>query len=128
MYMFSAASNATSAGSQRPASVAGPPSPSCPPPSPATVVSSGFGFEASSGPPIAPQPASTVIDMVENNSMGVSWEDPPSVRGGVRCVKPNSQRPFISNILTIFPTEGTAHHSNELVNLSCPLQTLNREG
>src|SRR5215217_4306815 len=37
MYMFPAASNAASAGSQRPASVAGPPSPSCEPPSPATV-------------------------------------------------------------------------------------------
>src|SRR5215218_6128629 len=89
MYMFSAASNATSAGSQRPASVAGPPSPSCPPPSPATVVSSGFGFEASSGPPIAPQPASTspqtrstVIDMVENNSMGRPMGGPTFPKGG----------------------------------------------
>src|SRR5215207_3940652 len=73
MYMFPSASSATSVGPHKPAFVAGPPSPSCEPPSPATVVSSGFGFEASSDPPIEPQPASTTpqirstaIDMVDN--------------------------------------------------------------
>src|SRR5215218_2713764 len=54
MYVFPAVSNATSLGPQNLASVAGPPSPSCEPPSPATVVSSGFGFEASSAPSLAP--------------------------------------------------------------------------
>src|SRR5215217_6017261 len=51
MYMFPAASNAASAGSQRPASVAGPPSPSCEPPSPATVFMVAASFASSLAPP-----------------------------------------------------------------------------
>src|SRR5215217_6880962 len=117
MYMFPSASRVTSVGPHKPAFVAGPPSPSFEPPSPATVVSFGFGFEAPSSPPIAPQPANTTpqirsaaIDLVDN-TMGRLMRGPPSVRDGVRRVKLNSQRPVISNTHTILPTEGTAHHS-----------------
>src|SRR5215211_8797927 len=93
MYMFPSASSVTSLVPQKAAFVAGPPSPSCSPPSPATVVSSGFGSEAPSGPPIAPQPASatpqirsTAIDMVENNSMGRLMGGPAFRKGrGEAC-------------------------------------------
>src|SRR5215213_11027741 len=89
MYIFPAVSSATSVGPQKPAEVAGPPSPRCSPP-PATVVSSGFGFEAASGlslPP-PPQPASatpqitsTAIDMVTSTS-GRLIGRPPSLKVG----------------------------------------------
>jgi hypothetical protein len=52
--------------------------------------------------------------MVDNNTMGRLMRGPAFRKGRVRCVKPNSQRPFISNIRTILPTEGTAHPSNGL--------------
>src|SRR5215211_5787365 len=92
MYMFPSASRVTSVGPHKPAFVAGPPSPSFEPPSPATVVSFGFGFEAPSSPPIAPQPANTTpqirsaaIDLVDN-TMGRLMRGPTFRKGwGEAC-------------------------------------------
>src|SRR5215212_5771844 len=105
MYMFPSASSATSVGPHKPADVAGPPSPSCCPPSPATVLRVG----AFSADPPPPQAVST-----PNTDSNIPTPRVNLINDAGRCIPYPSPRPTF--MLRMQPTarDRAVHHSNDV--------------